>query len=108
MSEPLDVKVYANGDWHPMPMTTADAARLIRERDEARAEVERILGLLEDVNDEAGRLRELNRDTRDRLADWHEDNYEVMTLVDGATNNEGRPSLAIIAAVRAWLDSVPT
>lgn len=57
MSEPLDVKVYANGDWHPMPMTTADAARLIRERDEARAEVERILGLLEDVNDEAGRLR---------------------------------------------------
>lgn len=57
MSEPLDVKVYANGDWHPMPMTTADAARLICERDEARAEVERILGLLEDVNDEAGRLR---------------------------------------------------
>lgn len=42
MSEPLDVKVYANGDWHPMPMTTADAARLIRERDEARAEVERL------------------------------------------------------------------
>lgn len=57
---------------------------------------------------EIERLRELNRDTRDRLADWHEDNYEVMTLVDGATNNEGRPSLAIIAAVRAWLDSVPT
>lgn len=57
MSEPLDVKVYANGDWHPMPMTPADAGRLIRERDEARAEVERILGLLEDVNDEAGRLR---------------------------------------------------
>lgn len=58
MGEPLgNVKVYANGDWHPMPMTTADAARLIRERNEARAEVERILGLLEDVNDEAGRLR---------------------------------------------------
>lgn len=63
MGEPLgNVKVYANGDWHPMPMTTADAARLIRERDEARAEVERILGLLEDVNDEAGRLRAENAD----------------------------------------------
>lgn len=41
------VRVYANGDWHPMPMSTADAARLIRERDEARAEVERLREELE-------------------------------------------------------------
>ncbi len=39
MSDEVTVKVFANGKWHPMPMTSQDAARLIRERDEALDEV---------------------------------------------------------------------
>lgn len=89
-------------------MDAAELDRLIRHADALTpSDVVALVTTVERLQGEVERLRELNRDTRDRLADWHEDNYEVMALVDGATNNEG-PSLAIIAAVRAWLDSVPT
>ena len=46
MSDEVTVKVFANGKWHPMPMTSQDAARLIRERDEAVEEVARLQAAL--------------------------------------------------------------
>lgn len=45
------IKVFANGEWHPMPMTPADAGRLIRERDAALAEVERLKNELQKINE---------------------------------------------------------
>lgn len=47
MSDEVVVKVFANGKWHPMPMTSADAARLICERDEAVEEVARLQAALD-------------------------------------------------------------
>lgn len=35
MSDEVTFKVFANGEWHPMPMTSQEAAQLIRDRDEA-------------------------------------------------------------------------
>lgn len=46
-SDPIVIKVYSNGDWHPMPITAKDAARLIRERDDALDEIKRLKKELE-------------------------------------------------------------